>query len=164
MVVKDIPPEGLHLSFSSQSDSWFSKMMSEALATLHQKGDSSRAKLDLYRTGNNIDLTGDLSWEAHPTCVRCLKVYLWKMCLPVHETLAPLIEAEHLRTLGEAETELVKEDLEFTFHVGGRFDLGELLREQVILAVPMQTICNENCNGLCIKCGQDLNEGPCPCK
>ncbi|HCI81461.1 MAG TPA: DUF177 domain-containing protein, partial [Ktedonobacter sp.] len=42
-------------------------------------------------------------------------------------------------------------------------DLTEAIRQQVLLDVPMVTLCKENCAGLCSQCGHDLNTGPCDC-
>jgi len=41
--------------------------------------------------------------------------------------------------------------------------LGEMLREQVILSIPMQPICNSDCKGLCAQCGENLNVKKCSC-
>ncbi|NIM50272.1 MAG: hypothetical protein GTN62_08930 [Gemmatimonadales bacterium] len=43
-------------------------------------------------------------------------------------------------------------------------DLGEMVREELILAVPEFVLCREECRGLCPRCGKDLNEGPCTCR
>lgn len=42
-------------------------------------------------------------------------------------------------------------------------DLVPALREELILAVPRYALCREDCRGLCPRCGQDLNAGPCGC-
>jgi uncharacterized protein len=42
-------------------------------------------------------------------------------------------------------------------------ELGEMVREELILAVPPYVLCREDCRGLCPQCGNDLNEGPCSC-
>lgn len=48
--------------------------------------------------------------------------------------------------------------------VGGeKFDLDEIIREEIILDTDMVTLCDENCKGLCPKCGQNLNEKDCGC-
>ncbi|MGH7769034.1 MAG: YceD family protein, partial [Candidatus Binatia bacterium] len=41
--------------------------------------------------------------------------------------------------------------------------LTPLVREQVLLALPTRPLCDENCRGLCPKCGVDLNENSCRC-
>ena len=42
-------------------------------------------------------------------------------------------------------------------------DLDELLREEIILSIPSKHLCSENCKGLCVTCGKNLNEGECSC-
>ncbi len=42
-------------------------------------------------------------------------------------------------------------------------DLSEAVREEVILAAPMYTVCSEDCRGLCPGCGIDRNESTCDC-
>jgi uncharacterized protein len=42
-------------------------------------------------------------------------------------------------------------------------DLGPAVREELLLAVPRYAVCSDECRGLCPRCGQDLNAGPCGC-
>lgn len=42
-------------------------------------------------------------------------------------------------------------------------DITEPVREDLILAIPMQMICEESCKGICQKCGQNLNIKECKC-
>jgi uncharacterized protein len=42
-------------------------------------------------------------------------------------------------------------------------DLAPAVREELVLAVPQYVLCREDCRGLCPRCGQDLNAGPCGC-
>jgi uncharacterized protein len=42
-------------------------------------------------------------------------------------------------------------------------DLRPAIREEMILAAPQYVLCREDCRGLCPRCGQDLNAGPCGC-
>jgi uncharacterized protein len=46
---------------------------------------------------------------------------------------------------------------------GKEIDLGEAIREQILLALPPAPLCREDCKGLCATCGKDLNEGECGC-
>ena len=46
---------------------------------------------------------------------------------------------------------------------GKTIDLEPLVREQVLLALPMHAVCREDCKGLCGTCGKNLNEGECGC-
>ena len=47
---------------------------------------------------------------------------------------------------------------------GPLFDLTELLRQGIMLALPTQPLHDEACKGFCPTCGQNLNEGECQCK
>jgi uncharacterized protein len=60
--------------------------------------------------------------------------------------------------------ELSKEDLEECYYSGDMIDLDEILREQIILALPMYPRCVEECRGLCPVCGVDLNKETCDCQ
>ena len=42
-------------------------------------------------------------------------------------------------------------------------DLEPLIREALLLALPLAPICRDECQGICPQCGADLNEGPCGC-
>jgi uncharacterized protein len=42
-------------------------------------------------------------------------------------------------------------------------DLDELLRQELLVEVPMRALCGAACRGLCPRCGADLNQGPCAC-
>ena len=42
-------------------------------------------------------------------------------------------------------------------------DLGQAVREELILAAPEFVVCREDCRGICPRCGADLNQGPCGC-
>lgn len=43
-------------------------------------------------------------------------------------------------------------------------DLGDLVRQEMLLAMPMKPVCNEECKGLCPRCGVNLNNETCGCK
>ena len=43
-------------------------------------------------------------------------------------------------------------------------ELGQLMREQLYLAVPMKPLCDNTCLGLCPVCGTNLNRGTCECR
>jgi uncharacterized protein len=42
-------------------------------------------------------------------------------------------------------------------------DLESLLREQIILMMPLKPLCVESCKGLCPQCGANLNRETCKC-
>lgn len=56
------------------------------------------------------------------------------------------------------------DDLDLYIHDGLRLDLRPLVRDQVVLSFPVQTLCREDCAGLCQVCGGNRNETPCSCQ
>ncbi len=44
---------------------------------------------------------------------------------------------------------------------GKTIDLDPIVREQVLLALPLSVLCEDDCKGLCMVCGQNLNEEEC---
>jgi uncharacterized protein len=53
------------------------------------------------------------------------------------------------------------DDLAFTIDQNHELDLQEVVRQDLILALPMQALCSDACRGLCPECGQNLNGEPC---
>ena len=56
-----------------------------------------------------------------------------------------------------------EDDLTTAFYKEESIDLGELMHEQFVLALPMKPLCAEACKGLCVHCGTNLNKGTCDC-
>lgn len=64
---------------------------------------------------------------------------------------------------GVTEQELSADDLDTYSYDGEEIDLEPVLREFLILAIPMAPVCSEACRGICGGCGADLNREPCRC-
>lgn len=56
-----------------------------------------------------------------------------------------------------------EDDLGTSYYRDGVIDLGDLVREQLSLALPMKPLCQDACRGLCQECGTNLNSGSCSC-
>jgi uncharacterized protein len=65
-----------------------------------------------------------------------------------------------LRSIEGAEEEINITYLSPDTHM---IDISKDVRDYMILSVPMKRLCKENCKGLCVKCGADLNEKQCDC-
>lgn len=133
--------------------------------------------LELVQQGDPITVTGTLEGTAIRQCVRCLAEY--------SDPLSISLYAEFVRQSGASkppaaeqgrrspkraaqpvepvEEEEMEEKDEVYLYDGDHLDLVRMLREQVILAAPMQPLCREDCLGLCPQCGQNLNERRCAC-
>jgi len=80
-------------------------------------------------------------------CVRCLKAF----DLPLRSEFSDLFAFDK-RSMTESEL-LIPDD--------GNIDLEPLVREYLLIEVPISPVCRPDCKGLCIECGEDLNLGTC---
>jgi uncharacterized protein len=108
-----------------------------------------RGTLELTRTAQGILLQGYLDAETVAECVRCLS----DATVPVSIELS-----EHFVYPPATAT-----DGEYSVGENGLIELAPILREDAILAIPIQILCQSNCRGLCSNCGQNLNEAQCEC-
>lgn len=99
--------------------------------------------------GDVILLKADVKTEIERTCGRCLKVFTEPLAAQVVEKFYPA-GAENI----ENDAFIYESDL---------LDITEPVRESLLLAVPLQSLCREDCRGLCLVCGADRNEGDCGC-
>jgi len=162
ILIDDIPAEGLEVK-ATEADPWFNEIVKDALGDAFD-GDRASAIVRIDRVEGNVNIDGMVEVTSHPECDRCTARYEFRETFPLHAVLSPLYENRKQKEIeGEDEVELVKEDLEFQFYEGDRFDLGEVIRELIVLDEPMKHLCSEDCKGLCQRCGKNLNEGPCGC-
>lgn len=92
-------------------------------------------------------------------CARCLAPTTSTIALEFRDQFHSKIEV----TTGIS---LPKPDEEDPFFIdeNHKVDLGEVIREYALLELPMQSLCREDCKGLCPICGADLNTDPCDCQ
>lgn len=103
-----------------------------------------RLRLEALTDGIVIDGTIDTPW--HGTCRRCLADTSGVAQSEVHEL--------YQRVLTDPDAFELEGDL---------LDLEPLVREMVLLDAPATPLCREDCAGLCLTCGANLNDGACGC-
>jgi uncharacterized protein len=107
---------------------------------------------------NDIRLDGELSTSLDLVCARCLE--------PVVEKVArkfDLLYRPQGADAGKEEMSVTAAEAEVSYYQGEGLLLEDVLREQVLLAVPLKAICREDCKGLCPHCGKNLNLEQCSC-
>jgi len=62
------------------------------------------------------------------------------------------------------EVEIDEGEAQIGFYEDGGIELEGILREQVLLALPMQRVCSGVCKGICPVCGKNRNETECDCR
>ncbi len=110
------------------------------------------------KVDHGFSLDGEVAGSARLVCSRCLKDFVFSFAEPVSMQFLPAVLVPR-----EDETQLGRNDLDVHFYEEPVVDLAELAAEQVQLALPIKPLCRETCQGLCPRCGADLNQGPCAC-
>lgn len=107
----------------------------------------------------DIRVRGNLSVDLELSCARCLE--------PVaHEVLKDfdLFYRPQGMNAGQEELTITDAEAEIGYYSGEGLVLEDVLREQVLLALPLKTICREDCKGLCPQCGKNRNYETCTCE
>lgn len=131
---------------------------------------AANVALLLKKEQDRVHVKGSAVAPVHATCVRCLKEFDTELKADINVILfkAPLNAPsdEEEAEPDEGEEVFARDDAE---DVGaGEFDgkvveWGDLVREQLLLNLPMQPVCKEDCAGLCATCGINRNEAECAC-
>jgi uncharacterized protein len=116
----------------------------------------------IHKDQDRFRLVGTVSTTLELRCSRCLEPFT----LPVNAAfdLRYLPERTAAPDEDTEDGELGVEDASATFYTGDEIDLGDLMREQFYLALPMKPLCRPDCKGLCPQCGTNLNTDTCQCE
>jgi DUF177 domain-containing protein len=125
---------------------------------------AGRAQLVEERHGKHqiiqdIRLKGDLSTRLELACARCLEPVM----LDVQRDFELLYRPQG-SDAGREELSVTAAEAEVSYYEGEGVLLEDVLREQILLAVPLKAMCKEDCKGLCPHCGKNLNAGQCSCE
>ena len=115
-------------------------------------------QVHLERHVLDILVRGHLEGALQVSCSRCLTSFSQPVASDFDLLLAP-----GPKQVGKEEEELSKADLDVDFYSGEIVNLENILREQILLALPLKPLCAEACQGICPRCGADLNQETCEC-
>jgi DUF177 domain-containing protein len=105
-----------------------------------------------------IRAKGRVSVLMEADCDRCLEPARFPIDSDFELYYRPVAE-------GYGEEKAIDEgEAEMGFYEGDGLELNDVLREHVILALPMQRVCSEDCKGICPVCGQNRNQKECACQ
>jgi uncharacterized protein len=106
-----------------------------------------------------IRIAGDIQTKVELVCARCLEPVVDEVNRSFDLFYSPIPKNER-----PEEARLKDDDAEIGFFEGEGIFLADVLREQVLLALPMKVICRSDCRGLCPNCGANLNHEACRCE
>ncbi len=120
--------------------------------------DLDRAKgqvhLELTRAGDDVFARGQIKADVYLPCALCLG--------PAHVPIDARVKMTFVpEGMEQEESDDPLEDVDIATHDLDTVDLEPIVREQIILALPISPHCREGCKGLCAECGQNLNERDC---
>jgi len=170
--IEEIREQGLHLKESLSVE--------QLGTTLEGSGFRATEPLaftaDLRKLSGGVLLKGAFTERVATPCKRCLAEAT--LTLPVSFTLnlvpESLARAEDVldekeadekdRGHGESGGSFPMDATDEEIFDGKVIELEPIVREQALLALPMNAVCREDCRGLCTHCGQNLNEKQCACE
>lgn len=97
---------------------------------------------------NVIRLEGKVTTELGLTCSRCLTSFNYNIDIQIHENFSNDPE---------------NKDDELIFIESDITDITEIIKNNIVLSLPIKKLCKDDCKGLCQVCGTNLNESSCNC-
>jgi len=111
-----------------------------------------------HKVVQDIRVKGKLDTSLEVACARCLDPVVHQV-----ERSFDLLYRPLGTDSGHEELSVTDAEAEIGYYGNGGLLLEDTLREQVLLALPLKTICREDCKGLCPHCGKNMNENQCSC-
>jgi DUF177 domain-containing protein len=107
----------------------------------------------------DIRLKGRYAGQFQVPCARCIE--------PVEISLSgdfDLIFRPVGADAGAPERSISASETEIGYYQEDSLSLEDVLREQVLLSLPVRTLCKSDCKGICPRCGANRNTQPCSCE
>ena len=113
-------------------------------------------------TGNiyKVQINGEVDAAMELFCDRCSRQFEKKTGNKFRLIYLPV---EYLPASKE-EVRIYEKDLDVAYYSEGKIELHEILKEQIVLLIPIKNLCDEKCKGICSVCGCNLNEEQCDCQ
>ena len=151
--IDKIPPEGLKIRCKFEPEDIDTQDIDGSIQkSVHFQG-------EIQRLNNDFIINGIIEGSWSVQCARCLDLF------DLNASSNFRIHLKH-RVLSEDNSEFEgfeNEHLDESTFSGDIINLSDIIREQMILQLPIKPLCSEDCKGLCPICGINLNHGDCDC-
>jgi uncharacterized protein len=141
----------LNVGFVAQESIGYSREFLFERSTLFLEPDlllhDFKGKITASRTSEGLLFQGEFRAISGVNCVRCLVDY--DQILETEYTELYVFESH------------VQADTELVYPEDGHIDLGPVIREYMLIEMPINSVCREDCKGLCFECGNNLNDSDC---
>ncbi|MFN0149100.1 MAG: YceD family protein [bacterium] len=118
--------------------------------------DPVRFALRVTRDGPTIVVSGEVDVVARRICDRCLSDFS-------DDVQVDLREIYHLGDVEFSDTDPDDDEVHFVGRRATRVDLAPVIRQRVMLELPMKSLCRDDCKGICPVCGVNRNDAACQC-
>lgn len=149
--LREIPPEGLDRILPLDG-AWFVETMRDVEGGWAEA--AGEVPVNLSRTGSEVLARGAVKARFEVPCARCLEPAAVDVNASFATTFVPA---------GASAASTAGDDPDLATYEADELDLTELVRQQVVLGIPISALCRADCKGLCPQCGKELNLGPCAC-
>ncbi len=121
-------------------------------------------QLRVQKSGQIVEIDGQLTATVELFCGRCLQLYEQRISGAFSLTFTPHPDAEEILDSHEGdEVELETDELGLVYYQDDFIELLHPLQDQLVMALPINPLCSEDCSGLCPNCGANLNHETCDC-
>jgi len=111
-------------------------------------------KIRMDKSSGQIVIDGEIECEANLTCDRCGEVF--------HKDLKN--EFKNVYIFSNEPQVSEEENVYYLNREADKIDLTDDIKDYARLSIPMKVLCNDECKGLCVQCGTNLNYSDCNCK
>ncbi len=159
IAIEGIGPEGLEKELTLDR-SWLSEVLDGAGSVDFRPAGSLSVMVRIDKTGSTIRLRSSFGLPLVADCAACAEDFELTVDIDFDIIMKPR-PADMVPP--PKDLELTPEDLDEFFYDGEFIDVADIMREQMILALPMYPRCSADCKGLCPHCGANLNHEECTC-
>jgi uncharacterized protein len=107
---------------------------------------------------DDIRIRASYKGDFEVLCARCVE----PVAVPLAGEFDLLFRPENADAEA-GERAITEDETEIGYYEKSGLLLEDVVREQVLLTLPGRTLCREDCKGLCVHCGQNLNQATCNC-
>jgi uncharacterized protein len=111
-----------------------------------------KVEVEIKRIGKGLEVRGSSEGKVNLMCSRCLKKFPYLLNFSIDEIF-----------IEKRMEKLIPKDSDFFLIEKESIDLYPMLRQLIIVNLPIKPLCQVDCKGICPKCGADLNKGKCNC-
>jgi uncharacterized protein len=141
--IQDLDEAGRDWNFAIGTD-WLASALADT--ELNAGSEDGRLTVHAQRNGMDVLVQGHVEAEIAASCARCLA----DVPLGVDLALTALFSPEHMRPEGSDEIDVQLDEVNRDYYTGSQVVLDPMVREYLLLEVPMKPLCSESCEGISV--------------